>query len=497
VRQGALTRFTGVSPTPFPILLQRRARLAVRKHARATALRLAVLLAADAAAILAVRAIGRLVRDHAALGEGLAGVTGAMWPVGASSGIRLVVPVVLGLLVTGTYGQGDQRRDVPRMLSGTLLGVLLMFWQRFWEGFSSATVGAFVVTFLCAAGAVLASRAVVEHLVRRVRPRRADGPRTLIIGSARDALPAMRHGPLGRRSEFFVVGFIDVALTPHASALGGVSDLVAAIEENSIDTVVLCGEIEADLFRDVLALVDAAGCHVYAAPALCGVPGYKPEVLWRRGRPLIEMTRPGLRAQQLFAKRLVDLVVAGLGMVLLAPVFAAVAVAVRLSSPGPVFFRQTRVGIGGRHFRIWKFRSMVNDAEASATALRGRSMYQDARLFKVADDPRVTGVGNFIRRTSLDELPQLFNVVRGDMSLVGPRPPLPQEVALYHELHYSRFDMKPGITGPWQVAGRNRITDFEEIVQLESAYMGQWSIWRDFEILFRTIPAVLRMDGAH
>jgi lipopolysaccharide/colanic/teichoic acid biosynthesis glycosyltransferase len=146
---------------------------------------------------------------------------------------------------------------------------------------------------------------------------------------------------------------------------------------------------------------------------------------------------------------------------------------------------------------MWKFRSMVHDAEERRVDLTGRSVYQDARLFKMRDDPRVTSVGAFLRRTSLDELPQLWNVIKGDMSLVGPRPPLPAEVALYEEHHYTRLNMRPGITGPWQVGGRNNITDFEEVVRLEEQYIRHWSIWKDVGILIRTLPAVLRMDGAH
>jgi lipopolysaccharide/colanic/teichoic acid biosynthesis glycosyltransferase len=162
-----------------------------------------------------------------------------------------------------------------------------------------------------------------------------------------------------------------------------------------------------------------------------------------------------------------------------------------------VLFRQTRVGRGGRRFQICKFRSMVTDAEQRLDDLRANSVYRDARLFKMERDPRITRVGAFLRKTSLDELPQLWNVLKGDMSLVGPRPPLPSEVALYEEHHYTRFDVKPGITGPWQVSGRNKIRDFEEIMRLETAYIRQWGLGKDLAILARTVPAVLRMHGAY
>jgi len=169
---------------------------------------------------------------------------------------------------------------------------------------------------------------------------------------------------------------------------------------------------------------------------------------------------------------------------------------VKAASPGPMFFTQERVGQGGRKFRIIKFRTMVDGAEQRRDELLSRSLYSDGRLFKVPNDPRITPLGRWLRRTSIDELPQLVNVLRGEMSLVGPRPPLPSEVALYEEHHYARFDVKPGITGPWQVAGRNGVTSFEEVLGLERNYIRNWSVWADMRLLAATIPVVVRMRGA-
>jgi lipopolysaccharide/colanic/teichoic acid biosynthesis glycosyltransferase len=182
--------------------------------------------------------------------------------------------------------------------------------------------------------------------------------------------------------------------------------------------------------------------------------------------------------------------------VVLSPLLALVAAAVWLDSGRPVFFRQRRVGLGGSEFWIAKFRTMVPDADARRDDLLDRSLYTDGRLFKVKDDPRVTRLGSVLRRTSLDELPQLWNVLLGDMSLVGPRPPMTSEVALYEMHHYARFYVRPGITGPWQVNGRNSVTDFEEVIRLENDYIRDWSIWKDLGLLIRTVPAVLFMRGA-
>src|SRR2546427_4014399 len=219
--------------------------------------------------------------------------------------------------------------------------------------------------------------------------------------------------------------------------------------------------------------------------------------VWRRGQALVELTAPSLKGPQLIAKRMVDLVGAAIGLIVLSPVFAILAVLVKLDSRGPAFFTQERVGRGGRLFRIIKLRTMVDGAEAKRDGLLSRSVYGDSRLFKIPSDPRMTRLGRWLRRASLDELPQLVNVLKGDMSLVGPRPPLPSEVALYEAHHYARFDVKPGMTGPWQVAGRNNVTDFERVVTLETDYVRNWSMILDVLILLRTIPAVLRMSGAH
>jgi lipopolysaccharide/colanic/teichoic acid biosynthesis glycosyltransferase len=195
-------------------------------------------------------------------------------------------------------------------------------------------------------------------------------------------------------------------------------------------------------------------------------------------------------------KRVLDITGAAVGLIALSPVIAVLAAAVTLESPGPVFFTQVRVGRGGSRFRIIKFRTMVDGAEERRNELLSRSLYSDARLFKVPDDPRLTRLGGMLRRTSLDELPQFLNVLRGEMSLVGPRPPLPSEVVLYEEHHYARFDVKPGITGPWQVSGRSGITAFEDVIRLETAYIQNWSVWADLHLLAKTIPVVLRMRGA-
>ena len=196
------------------------------------------------------------------------------------------------------------------------------------------------------------------------------------------------------------------------------------------------------------------------------------------------------------AKRAIDILASGIGMILLSPVYLAIAAAVKFTSPGPVIFSQIRVGRYGRHFKFYKFRSMRTDAEAMKDSLMAQNESKDGVIFKMKDDPRITKVGKFLRRTSLDELPQLWNVFIGDMSLVGPRPPVPREVEQYTLEDRKRLDVIPGITCLWQIKGRSTIP-FNEQVRLDKEYILAPSVWKDIVILLKTIPAILGGKGAY
>ena len=195
------------------------------------------------------------------------------------------------------------------------------------------------------------------------------------------------------------------------------------------------------------------------------------------------------------AKRVVDVGLSSTALLALAPVLAAAAIAVRLDSPGPVLFSQSRVGEGGRTFRCWKFRSMRPDAEQRKSELMARNEITDGPTFKIGNDPRITRIGRFLRKSSIDELPQLWNVLSGDMSLVGPRPAVPSEVAQYTPEQRGRLAVKPGITCLWQVSGRSSLP-FTEQVRLDLQYIAGRSLAKDLAILLRTIPAVLLARGA-
>jgi lipopolysaccharide/colanic/teichoic acid biosynthesis glycosyltransferase len=211
----------------------------------------------------------------------------------------------------------------------------------------------------------------------------------------------------------------------------------------------------------------------------------------------LESTFEALTHGQARVKRCVDIVAAALGLVCLAPVYLVVAVLVSLDSPGPVLFSQTRVGLRGRTFRMLKFRTMYEGADEEKDAVAELNQADDVRLFKIPADPRVTRLGRVLRRWSLDELPQLYNVLMGEMSLVGPRPFFESDLDDYEAHHFRRLSVPAGLTGLWQISGRSEIVDFEEVVRLDRHYIENWSLAMDFRILARTLPAVMSRRGAY
>ena len=256
--------------------------------------------------------------------------------------------------------------------------------------------------------------------------------------------------------------------------------IVAPITTDSADTL------------DVIRVAKLLGVRVSLLPRLFEAVGTAVEFDELGGLVMLGIGRFGLSRSSLAAKRAFDLVGSTLALVATAPLMALIAAMIRLDSPGPVFFRQVRVGRGGRHFHILKFRSMVNDAEARKAGLVHLNEVEG--LFKIADDPRVTRVGRLLRRSCLDELPQLLNVWRGEMSLVGPRPLVVDEDAKILGLDRSRLHLTPGMTGHWQVLGSTRIP-MQEMVAIDYVYVANWSLWNDLKLLLRTVPVVISRAG--
>jgi len=483
-------------PAQAHLHLQRRAPENLRHHVRRGAMRLAVLIAADMLAFGLMREFVRTVRDHQMLGSTVAQSMQTAFPAGTLNGWQFAVALFVGLLVVGNYGQGDKRRDPARLFAACALATALPLWTMlFTRGVQpvllqySATV---VLVWVC----LVAERLTINRMAAWVRPPEKDAADTLFVGRAGDCLEAASSPAFDAGTDYRPIGFVDVQVPPAPGALGHVSDISLLLAASGAQVVTLCGYLTDKQLQDVVDSALAGGCQVLAVPRVVDIAGVHPTTVWRRGQPLVQLTAPSLHGQQLAIKRTLDVVGAAAGLMVLAPVMLLLGLAVKIDSRGPVFFAQNRAGFGGSRFRMWKFRTMRDGADHEKQAMAHLNHTGDTRLFKIPNDPRVTRLGRLLRRWSLDELPQLWNVLVGEMSLVGPRPFFESDLENYEERHFRRLGVKPGITGLWQVSGRSDVVDFEEVVRLDSEYIRNWSLLFDLEILGRTLPVVLRRKGA-
>ncbi|WP_020675723.1 sugar transferase [Geopsychrobacter electrodiphilus] len=300
-----------------------------------------------------------------------------------------------------------------------------------------------------------------------------------------------------------ILGFVQIAPGPSLDeveghcVLGRSEDLIEICKGKQVDEVVFC--IPKDYVVEAesnLQDLEELGIAVRMVVDFFESSFYRKELsLFHNELPILTYHPKAFDSQQLFIKRLIDIGGAVVGLIITGVLLPFIAFALKRDSPGPLFFSQERVGLGGRHFKCWKFRSMYIDAEERKKDLMVENEMEGA-MFKIKNDPRVTRVGKFLRKTSLDELPQFWNVFVGEMSLVGTRPPTPAEVSAYENWHRRRISIKPGITGNWQVSGRSEIKDFDAIVRLDLDYIDRWSLWLDVKILFQTIKVVLGREGS-
>ncbi|WP_244970879.1 sugar transferase [Gordonia jinghuaiqii] len=330
----------------------------------------------------------------------------------------------------------------------------------------------------------------------------------LVVGTERSAKPLIERLVADPALGFEVVG---VCLPPgestrmshvtvgdkEVSVYGDFDDVTRAIFASGATTIAVTSAeaIGHRAMQDLSWELQDAYVEMLVSPGVTDVAGPRMLVRPVAGLPLLHIDKPRYEGANRFRKLMLDKLVAAAVLIAISPVLLAVAIAVKLDSKGPVFYKATRVGVGNKPFLMWKFRSMVQDAEAQKDDLAAQNEGAGV-LFKMRADPRVTRVGKFIRRYSLDELPQLLNVLGGSMSLVGPRPPLPEEVARYDGRVARRMLVKPGITGLWQVSGRSDLS-WEESVRLDLSYVENWSIMQDFIILWRTVKAVFAKEGAY
>jgi exopolysaccharide biosynthesis polyprenyl glycosylphosphotransferase len=321
--------------------------------------------------------------------------------------------------------------------------------------------------------------------------------RALLVGSGRHIEAVAQALGSRSRTPVEIVGYISLTPRPQNGlrSLGRLDQLSEVLSRERVDEVIIADpEFPQERAVDLVDRCHQRGVTVHVAPSTMEILIDRAEFVPGESVPLFTLRPPVFEGVQFALKRTFDLVVATVGLVLISPLMLAIALAVKLSSRGPVIYRSIRPGMAGRPFRCFKFRTMREHAEQTQDDLEPLNELSGA-LFKIRNDPRMTTVGRFLRRFSLDELPQLVNVIRGEMSLVGPRPLPMRDFERLEDWHKKRYLVLPGITGLWQVSGRAEL-DFDDLVRLDFLYLERWSIWLDLSILLKTIPAVLSRRGA-
>jgi exopolysaccharide biosynthesis polyprenyl glycosylphosphotransferase len=470
--------------------------------------------AVDVVAVTVAAVLAHLLRFGVSLGAALPGADIPYFLIALAS-----VPTWIGVLaMAGCYDPrvlGAGSEEYRRVLSGGVhfLAVVAVLHFVFRLVFARGWVGVMIPVAVVLNGVM---RYVLRRWLYHQRKRGRFVHRLLLVGSPATVVDVGEHLSRQPWTGFQVVGVCthlgDGAFDPARSngngggaelmiggqrvpVVGESGDVTGAIVASGADSVAITDESAPADLRELAGAADRRGVDLLVAPAITDVAGPRTVVRPVAGLPLLHVAEPTFAGPERVLKEAIDRVGAAFGLLLLAPLFLAVAAAIRIDTPGPIFFRQARVGRDGRRFNIVKFRTMVVDAEAQQAALRARNE-ADGVLFKLRQDPRVTRVGRLLRRWSIDELPQLWNVLKGEMSLVGPRPPVPGEVARYDSHVIRRLRVKPGMTGLWQVSGRADL-QWEEAVRLDLYYVDHWSPVMDVAIIFRTFFAVTRGEGAY
>ncbi len=446
-----------------------------------------LLVSADLAGVVAAFVVASVLVGKADTLRGL------FWGLVALPGWILVFKIY------GLYDRDAKRvshstvDDLPWLFHSLLIGSLLLWLLLRYGAGVELTFGQGVVFFGLALAGILLARVAARASSRFLIP----PERVLLVGGGEMAGVLARKFRLHPEYELDPIGFVDVdddggVDLPYLGHPDEVDEVCAreAVER----VVVLSPQVSADELADLVRRLRGADVRLALLPHVMDVLGSSVEIDDVEGLTIFGVTSPNLTRSSRVLKRGMDLVISVPLLVLLAPVMVLIAAAIKLTSPGPVFHRQERIGRGERRFRIVKFRTMVQDAEQKERELARLSEHPVWLLLH--HDPRITRVGRFLRHTSLDEVPQLWNVVRGEMSLVGPRP-MPPDV----DEHISgwgrrRLDLTPGITGLWQVLGRT-IIPFEEMVKLDYLYVTNWSLWQDVRLLIRTLPAVFGRRGVN
>lgn len=417
---------------------------------------------------------------------------GAFWTTDNPVSLLPILGIELGVLASGGFYQsGESRRNytgIVRALS--IANILLLLTAYFYSPSQAISRSHFLLFWCFGVVLVVGARFCIDQCLIMMRHHGLVRYSVILIAEPQEREQVSQM--ICREDRYDLVGILDARSLDSSLRY----ETFKSIQDKGVAEVFITWSA----IKDHLFLCwqfQAVGIVLHVIPI--GLESlFQACKFWSMGSlPALSFSPPTITGRDFWIKRTFDICAACMLLVLLLPVYLLIALLIRLDSPGSVFYRQVRIGLHGKPFRVWKFRTMVENADQLQKELEAHNEMKDGILFKLKHDPRITRIGKFLRRSSLDELPQLLNVVSGEMSLVGPRPLPVRDVENFLEHHFVRQEVLPGITGLWQVSGRSTILDFDEVSRLDLMYIQNWSLWLDFKILFKTIFVVFSRSGAY
>jgi exopolysaccharide biosynthesis polyprenyl glycosylphosphotransferase len=406
--------------------------------------------------------------------------------------IILILTLDIGLLIArGMYKSGSRRRDYFGIFKSlTLANILLLLIAYLHYPEELVSRSTFLLSWFLSVAFVCAGRWAINGIVRFVRT--YGGIQSPVFAFCRPQDADKVAALLDREDSCKLAGWADIEQLKQEN----LQTTLEQLDRLGISGVYVCAEA----IQDPMLLywnLRNAGMTLYILPIGLEPLFRESEFSIVSGVPCLRYAPPAVAGVDFWIKRICDFFLAVMLLMVAAPLYLAIAVLIKLDSPGPIFYRQTRMGLHSRPFKVWKFRTMVSNADQLQKQLEAQNETKDGVLFKIKNDPRITRIGGFLRRYSLDELPQVFNILLGEMSFVGPRPLPMRDIEKFAEHHFIRHEVLPGITGLWQVSGRSDIDNFEEVLRLDIRYVENWSLWLDLRIILATVQVILQKTGAY
>lgn len=410
----------------------------------------------------------------------------SLWPI---------LAIQIGIFsTTGLYSFGQKFGDYFKIgQTLTFFYALLLLVTLFNQPSDLMPWSTFVLAWLLSLSFTCIARFGIDTAMQTLHQKGSVRSSAFLISSPEDREKAAKL--LGQEDCYNLVGWVDINSLETDNR-----SLEASLERicnSKVNDVFICSwqSIKSKMF--LYWRLRNAGITLHVLPVELDAINQTLKVKMLGSLPVLQFNQPLIVGSDFLIKRCIDFCCASAVILLATPLYATIALAIKLDSPGPIFYKQTRIGLHGKQFKVWKFRTMVVNADQIQKELEANNEMKDGVLFKIKNDPRITPLGKFLRRYSLDELPQLFNVMFGEMSLVGPRPLPLRDVEKFSEHHFVRHNVLPGITGLWQVSGRSDITDFEQVIRLDVSYIESWSLKLDFKILLQTINVIFGKKGAY